>query len=128
MYARDMTRGQSVPLDMSRFTSVKEGTRLAREALATLGQVSAELTPRGEGAPILMRHLGAVAVVARARALHEGAVRETRAQNPPAALTVIRALIEVTAVANYLLRAPDYMDLLVSEAAEPTGLRRRSMQ
>ena len=113
---------------MSRFTSVEEGTRLAREALAILGQASAELRPRGAGAPILMRHLGAVAVIARARALHEGAIRETLAANPPAALTVIRALVEVTAVANYLLRAPDYVELLVSEAAEPMGLRRRSMQ
>jgi hypothetical protein len=36
--------------------------------------------------------------------------------------------VEVTAVANYLLRAPDYVELLVSGSAEPMGPPRRSMQ
>lgn len=126
-----MTRGEAVPLDMSRFVSIEEGTRLVAEARSRLGQVASGLRPDGPGAPILMRTVGAAAVVARARALHEGAVRETLARNPPSALTLIRALVETTAAASYvLIREPDYVELLINsaEAIGARAPRRRSMQ
>jgi hypothetical protein len=126
-----MTRGEVVPLNLDRFTSVSEGERLVADAFTTLGRIANGLRPSGKGTVILMRQLGGAAVVARARALHEGAVREALAGNPAAALTLIRALVEVLAVASYALRRePDYLEFLMNSTGElgPRAPRRRSMQ
>ena len=119
-----MTRGDAIPLDLSRFTSPEEGLRIVAEARREL-LAAASATKPTEDRDFLLRELGLGTVIAAAIALHDGAVREAVDANPHACLTLIRGLVEVFAVANYLQHDPDYLEsILVDPAKNSTGARK----
>jgi hypothetical protein len=119
-----MTHGDAIPLDLSRFTSPLEGLRLVSESRRELLEAAASTRPAESGA-FLLRQLGLGTVIAAAIALHDGAVREAVDANPHACLTLIRGLVEVFAVANYLSHDPDYIEsLLVDPAKGSVGARK----
>ena len=62
--------------------------------------------------------------VSRMRGLHEGAIREIAANNPHAALPLQRAWIEITTIALYILRKPDYVDLVAHGPGEGRPARK----
>jgi hypothetical protein len=51
--------------------------------------------------------------VSRMRGLHEGVVREIAANNPHAALPLMRAWVETITIALYVLRRPGYAEYLL---------------
>ena len=75
-------------------------TQIARTALEAMSS----LTTGG---------MAYMAFVSRMRGLHEGAVREIAANNPHAALPLIRAWAEVITIGLYVLRHPEYVEFLL---------------
>lgn len=59
-----------------------------------------------------------MAFVSRIRGLHEGVVREIAANNPHAALPLLRAWTEVVTIALYVVRKPDYVEYLLHGSGE----------
>jgi hypothetical protein len=51
--------------------------------------------------------------VSRMRGLHEGVVREIAADNPHTVLPLMRAWVEVITIALYVLRKPNYVEVLL---------------
>jgi hypothetical protein len=67
---------------------------------------------------------------ARARGLHEGIVRETKASNPHAAFPLIRQLAECVAVTQYVVDDPDYVRAIMRDPRhrKPGQPKRKNMQ
>lgn len=99
-------------LDLSAFTTREECLRLAgegcpagytkvaREALDSSGLTS--------GLMLLM------AMVSRARGLHEAIIRELERDNPHAVLPLTRAWVELVTIALYCLKKPNYIAVLLN--------------
>lgn len=119
-----MTRGDAIPFDLSRFTSPEEGLRIVAASRRELLEAAAATRPAENGS-FLLRQLAVGTVIAAAIALHDGAVREAVDANPHACLTLIRGLVEVFAVANYMRHDPDYFEgILVDPEKGSAGARR----
>ncbi|QRP47971.1 hypothetical protein [Amycolatopsis sp. FDAARGOS 1241] len=104
---------EAVPLDLGRFKDREQAlilagagcprtyTEIAKHHMTRLnGQLTANMLLFGS-------------FVSRMRGLHEGVVREIAADDQHAAFPLIRAWLEVSTIALYCLRKPDYVNFML---------------
>lgn len=99
------------------FRRAREGvdryTEIARNAMATSTSMS-------------LAHMAFMAFVARARGLHEAAVREIGNENPHAVFPLLRGMAELAAIVMYTNLKPAYIKTVVGVG--PTKHHKKSFQ
>jgi len=115
-----------IPLDLSSISSVEDGLAQADERYRALSESAAAAIGFGPNAPLFREHMTLMSLTARASSLHKGIVSTVRESNPHAALTLLRAYLELVVTGLYLDGHPDYISALERPMSElPRGTRRR---
>lgn len=113
-------------LDLSGFTTREECLRRATAGCPSVyTAIAREALSDGT---LTQARLLFMAMVSRARGLHEGIVRELSNDNPHAVLPLKRAWAELIAIMLYTLRKPAYIFVLLSDPKDRDAPKRKSFE
>jgi hypothetical protein len=117
-------------VDVSQYASVDDALLAAATLADRFPDITARAVSEDNPAKLFgLRHMFLMSAVARAKGLHDGIVREIRADDPHTVFPLLRTYVELGGLLNYVAEKPDYVQkLMANPRDDPAGRGRVTFQ
>jgi hypothetical protein len=121
---------ESDRVDLSQYASVDEALSAAAEIAEHFRHLSVRaVTEDNPGKLVGKGHIFLTSALARAKGLHDGIVREIRADDTHTTFPLLRTYVELGGLLAYVTEKPAYLDRLMANPRDsPVGRRRVSFE
>lgn len=117
-------------VDVSRYTDVEDAISAAAARADRFKSITTAVLTRVTQSDLdLPQRIFLTSALARAKGLHDGIVREIRANNPHTVFPLLRTYVELGGLLDYVTEKPDYLRKLMANPRDsPAGRGRVSFE